>query len=93
MSWVKITCAERDQMMAERDLVPYSSCTDLDAEFHSEPQMDIEWSERGSDQPVVAAVLDERLLAEGDHVSYLQSDICRAPLRVEIEASLFGVVS
>lgn len=53
MRWVKITCAERDQMMAERDLVPYSSCTDLDAEYHSEPQMDIEWSERGSDQPLL----------------------------------------
>ena len=44
-----------------------------------------------ADQPLVAAILDEWLLAEQDHVSYLQADICRAPLRVEIEASLFGV--
>ncbi|AGT12393.1 hypothetical protein I5H84_gp087 [Mycobacterium phage RitaG] len=53
MPWVKITCTERDELMSTRDLVPFSSCTDLDAEFHSEPQMDIEWAERGADQPVL----------------------------------------
>lgn len=53
MTWVQITCAERDQIMAARDLVPISSCTDLDAEFHSAPQMDIEWGDRASEQPVL----------------------------------------
>lgn len=44
-----------------------------------------------ADQAVVAAMLQERLLADGDRVSYVQADICRAALLVEIEASLFGV--
>ncbi len=43
----------------------------------------------GEDQPRIAAVLEERLLVGADRVSYLQADICRAPLLVEIEASLF----
>jgi hypothetical protein len=44
-----------------------------------------------ADQPQVAAILEERLLSGSDHVSYLEADICRATLLVEIEASLFGV--
>ena len=40
------------------------------------------------DQPWVAAALEERLLQLGDLVSYLQADICRAQLNVEIEATL-----
>jgi chorismate lyase/3-hydroxybenzoate synthase len=44
-----------------------------------------------ADHPAVARVLQERLLVEGDRVSYIQADICRAALLVEIEASLFGV--
>ena len=44
-----------------------------------------------ADQPAVAAILAERLLTDTDRVSYLQADICRAALLVEIEASLFGV--
>lgn len=43
-----------------------------------------------ADQPLVAATLQERLLGGMDRVSYVQSDICRASLLVEIEASLFG---
>ena len=39
----------------------------------------------------VAAVLVERLLQDTDSVTYLQADICRTALRVEIEATLFGV--
>lgn len=46
-----------------------------------------------ADQPMVAAMLEERLLTNSDHVSYLQADICRASLLVEIEASLFGVTA
>jgi hypothetical protein len=46
-----------------------------------------------ADQLMVAAGLEEKLLTGADHVSYLQADICRALLRVEIEASLFGVTS
>jgi hypothetical protein len=46
---------------------------------------------RAGDQPAVAAMLAERLLREGDHVSYLHADICRKPLLIEIEATLRGV--
>jgi enamine deaminase RidA (YjgF/YER057c/UK114 family) len=42
------------------------------------------------DQPQVAAMLQRELFTSGDSVSYLQADICRASLRVEIEATLFG---
>lgn len=44
-----------------------------------------------ADQPMVATILQEKLLREGDHVSYLQADICRSALLVEVEVSLFGV--
>jgi len=44
-----------------------------------------------ADQPLVASLLAQRLFAGTEWVSYLQADICRAPLRVEIEATLFGV--
>lgn len=43
------------------------------------------------DQPLVAAMLQSALFTGDDSVSYLQAEICRAPLLVEIEASLFGV--
>ena len=46
-----------------------------------------------ADQPLVAAVLEEQLFTGADRVSYLQADICRGALLVEIEASLFGVTS
>ncbi len=45
-----------------------------------------------ADQSMVAATLEERLLKSTDRVAYLQADICRAPLQVEIEATLHGVV-
>jgi chorismate lyase/3-hydroxybenzoate synthase len=45
-----------------------------------------------ADQPVIAAILQERLLVDTDRISYVLADICRAALLVEIEASLFGVV-
>ncbi|MDP1579107.1 MAG: hypothetical protein Q8M02_02440 [Candidatus Didemnitutus sp.] len=41
------------------------------------------------DQPMVATILEEQLLRDGDRVSYLRADICRSSLLVEIEASLF----
>lgn len=44
-----------------------------------------------ADQPLVAAILQERMLTDRDRVSYIQADICRAELLVEIEASLFGL--
>ncbi len=44
-----------------------------------------------SDQAAIAAVLERELFTGADRVSYLQADICRAALFVEIEASLFGV--
>lgn len=45
-----------------------------------------------ADQPMVAAMLQERLLTRADRVSYVQADICRSSLRVEIEATIFGAV-
>lgn len=44
-----------------------------------------------ADQLSVAARLDEGFLTPKDWVSYLQADICRESLLVEIEATLFGV--
>lgn len=41
------------------------------------------------DQPMVAAILEERLLTGADQVFYLHADICRTPLNIEIEATLF----
>lgn len=46
-----------------------------------------------ADQPLVAALLDDKLLTDTDRVSYLQADICRASLLVEIEATIFGVTA
>ena len=46
-----------------------------------------------ADQPLVAARLEAQLLQRTDRVSYLQADICRAELLVEIEATLFEVNS
>jgi len=44
-----------------------------------------------ADHPMVASVLEKKLLKGTDRVSYLQSGVCRACLLVEIEATLFGV--
>lgn len=44
-----------------------------------------------ADQPLVAAALQEGLLTGADRVSYLEADMCRAELLVEVEASLFGL--
>ncbi len=46
-----------------------------------------------ADQPAVAAILNKRLLTDTDRVSYLQAEICRASLEVEIEVTLCGVKS
>lgn len=46
---------------------------------------------RAADRPQVASILEERLFTGADRVSYLQAGICRGPLLVEVEASLFGV--
>ena len=42
---------------------------------------------------MVAAMLEKKFLKAGDRVSYLEADICRANLLVEIEATLFGVTN
>ncbi len=42
------------------------------------------------DQPEAETALTKRLLRTGDQVSYVQSDICRAALNIEIEATLFA---
>lgn len=43
-----------------------------------------------TDLPLVATLLEEKLLAGTDRVSYVLADLCRASLLVEIEASLLG---
>lgn len=48
---------------------------------------------QATDLPGVATVLQEKLLVAADRVSYVQADICRASLLVEIEVTLFGVKS
>lgn len=46
-----------------------------------------------ADQPLITALLEASLVTRLDRVSYLQADMCRATLLVEIEASLFGVAA
>lgn len=46
---------------------------------------------RAGDRAEVAERLEAGLLQDRDRVTYLRADLCRAPLLVEIEASLFGV--
>lgn len=43
---------------------------------------------RPDDFPATAAYLNEHLLRPDDQVCYVQADICRAPLCIEIEATL-----
>jgi len=43
-----------------------------------------------SDAPAIADQLKRELLKPGDRVSYVQADICRTSLLVEIEATIFG---
>jgi hypothetical protein len=45
------------------------------------------------DLPLVTARMEERLLRSSDHISYLQADICRAELLVEIEATILEPTS
>jgi len=44
-----------------------------------------------ADLAVVKAALEKVLFVAGDRVAYLRSDICRAELNVEIEATVLGV--
>ena len=44
-----------------------------------------------ADYEAVAAVLADRLFLRGDRVTWLRSDICRAALMIEIEATLVAV--
>ena len=53
MGWVKISCAERETLKADHDWVPVASCTDLDAEFHSEPEVFTEWGDRSTGRPAL----------------------------------------
>ncbi len=45
------------------------------------------------DLPYVRSVLERELVTPEDQVVYLRSDVCRAGLDVEIEATLFGVAT
>lgn len=43
-----------------------------------------------ADQPIAEAGLSTRLFRPDDEVSYVQADICRAALNIEIEATILG---
>ena len=43
MSAERISCEAMERLISERGLCVVSSCTDLDAQFHSEPQIDTTW--------------------------------------------------
>ncbi len=63
---------------------------DLDQGGHSTRHFKV-YLRHAADQPLVAARLEAQLLRRTDRVSYVQADICRGELLVEIEATLFGV--
>jgi enamine deaminase RidA (YjgF/YER057c/UK114 family) len=46
---------------------------------------------RANELAQIKAALEQTLLMPADRVSYLRSDICRAELTLEIEATLMGV--
>jgi hypothetical protein len=63
MSWLKITCEERDAIFhAERPekLRPLSSCTDMSGEYHGEPQMDITWGLYSDTTPETPVLRESR---------------------------------
>jgi len=62
----------------------------LDRRGHSQRHFKV-YVRNAADQPAIAKRLEKEFLKAGDHVSYLQADICREPLLVEIEATLLGV--
>ncbi|MEX2044087.1 MAG: hypothetical protein WD941_01965 [Opitutus sp.] len=61
----------------------------LDAGGDSERHFKL-YVRHAADQPLVAGILEERLLVNTDRVSYLRADICRASLLVEVDATIFG---
>lgn len=53
MGWTRISCADREALVAKHDLEPFASCTDLDAAYHSEPEVFTEWANRATGQPLL----------------------------------------
>jgi hypothetical protein len=45
---------------------------------------------RSADLDAARSVVEDRLLESGDDVVWLRSDICRADLDIEIEATVVG---
>lgn len=43
---VKISCEETERLIKQHDLVVIASCTDMDASFHSEPEIYSLWGTR-----------------------------------------------
>ena len=93
------------ETIAPHQLMPQLDCTlenlaeisqacglgpDLDRSGRSTRHFKV-YLRHASDQAAVASVLQRRLVTKSDRVSYLQADICRESLLVEIEATLFGV--
>ncbi|HWA27339.1 MAG TPA: hypothetical protein VG734_16920 [Lacunisphaera sp.] len=91
--------------IAPHQLAPQLACTlenlaeisracglgpDLDRPGRSKRHFKV-YLRHAGDQAAIAAGLEQRLLKPSDVVSYLRADICREPLLVEIEATLFGV--
>lgn len=51
-TWRKISCTERDELKASRDLKPFASRTDLGGEF-GDPEIFTEWGDPTTDTPVL----------------------------------------
>jgi hypothetical protein len=51
-TWQKITCVERDELKADRDLVPIVGRTDMGGEY-GDPEIYTEWGDRATEKPVL----------------------------------------
>ena len=52
IAWTRITCQEREALMASRHLRPFASFTDTEGQ-HGDPHMFTEWGDPTTEQPVL----------------------------------------
>lgn len=62
-AWVKITCAERDELVNEvylngrgADFCVLESCTDMSGRFHGRPRIETVWGDRKTEARIVRDV-------------------------------------
>lgn len=66
MTWTKISCADREELMQRPGLVVGASFTDMDGEY-GDPQMRTEWVARDGEEPVLREVRwPSRVVGERD---------------------------